>query len=270
MGTRGGKSPSRCSQIFACLDIWVEVRASHCYRGKQGCFGTASSIPVTHLERASAGSVFEPGFLPLHQGASGSFSVQPPFRHCREGGNTVAERRACFWLATTERERINSGRQNLTNTRQNLTRQSHKEPFTWNRSLTRQLLLMPRQGCPCCSLSPLAQVRQGLFIPLYLHNSWVWTSAEIPGYPPPAKAQNNLFTKAFFDQPGNVHVFNQGVSIYESIRAEFMLDTPSSLGADCGSPGTVKSPRVKLRDTERTPTALDTLHTRSGAECTFL
>lgn len=116
METQGGKSPSRCSQTFPCLDICVEVHTSHYDKGKHRWFRTALSIPFTHLERESAGSVSEQGFLSLHQGASGSFSARIPLHHCREGGNTVMERCACFWLATTERERINSGRQNLTNT----------------------------------------------------------------------------------------------------------------------------------------------------------
>jgi len=63
-----------------------------------------------------------------------------------------------------------------------------------------------------------------------------------------------------------VHVFNQGVLIYESTHAEFILDTPRSLGEDCGSPGTAKSPSVKLRDTEE----MHTPHAKSGAECTAL
>lgn len=53
-----------------------------------------------------------------------------------------------------------------------------------------------------------------------------------------------------------MHDCNHGILIYESICAEFMLDTPSSLGVDCGFPGTVRSPRVKLRDTERMHTPL--------------
>lgn len=115
---------------------------------------------------------------------------------------------------------------------------------------------MPRQGCPCYSVSSLAQVRQGLFIPLYLHNSWVWTSAELPGYPAPAKVQNNPFTKAVNSQPSNMQVFNQGVLTYERVHTDFMLDTPSSLGVDCGSPGTMKYPRVELRGTEEMHTPL--------------
>lgn len=72
--------------------------------GKYRCFRTALSIRVAHLERESVGSVSELSFLPLHQGTSGSFSVQQPLHHCREGGNTGTERHACFWLATTERK----------------------------------------------------------------------------------------------------------------------------------------------------------------------
>lgn len=72
--------------------------------GKYRCFRTALSILVAHLERVSVGSVSELSFLPLHQGTSGSFSVQQPLGHCREGGSTGTERHACFWLATTERK----------------------------------------------------------------------------------------------------------------------------------------------------------------------
>lgn len=66
--------------------------------GKYECFRAASCIPVTHLERESVGSVSERGFPPLLWGASEPFPVQLPLGHCRGGGSTVMESRACFWL----------------------------------------------------------------------------------------------------------------------------------------------------------------------------